>query len=52
MKQAVMTAPGKIEIHEIEVPTPGEGEVLHLYRHDFEIREMHGSIFYRRPEGK
>ena len=30
----------------------GESEVLHLYRHDFEIREMHGSIFYRRPEGK
>jgi chemotaxis protein methyltransferase CheR len=30
----------------------GEGEVLHLYRHDFEVREMQGSIFYRRPDGK
>ena len=28
MKQAVMTAPGKIEIHEVEIPSPGEGEVL------------------------
>lgn len=28
MKQAVMTEPGKIQIHEIEAPTPGEGEVL------------------------
>lgn len=28
MKQAIMTAPGKIEIRKIDVPTPGEGEVL------------------------
>ena len=28
MKQAIMTAPGKIEINQIDVPTPGEGEVL------------------------
>lgn len=28
MKQAVMTAPGEIEIHEIEMPEPGENEVL------------------------
>lgn len=28
MKQAVMTAPGKIEIHEVEAPQPGPGEVL------------------------
>ena len=28
MKQAVMTAPGKIEIHQIDPPTPGKGEVL------------------------
>lgn len=28
MKQAIMTAPGKIEIHDIEVPIPGAGEVL------------------------
>lgn len=28
MKQAVMTAPGMIEIHEIEAPEPGPGEVL------------------------
>jgi L-iditol 2-dehydrogenase len=28
MKQAIMTAPGTIEIRDIEVPTPGEGEVL------------------------
>jgi L-iditol 2-dehydrogenase len=28
MKQAVMTAPGKIMIHEIEAPQPGPGEVL------------------------
>lgn len=28
MKQAVMTAPGKIKIHEIERPQPGAGEVL------------------------
>jgi L-iditol 2-dehydrogenase len=28
MKQAVMTEPGKITIHEIEVPTPAAGEVL------------------------
>ena len=28
MKQAVMTAPGKIKIHEIEAPEPGPGEVL------------------------
>jgi chemotaxis protein methyltransferase CheR len=30
----------------------GEGEVLHLYRHDFEVKEMNGSIFYRKPDGK
>lgn len=28
MKQAVMTAPGKILIHEVEAPQPGPGEVL------------------------
>ena len=28
MKQAVMTNPGKIEIHEVPAPTPGPGEVL------------------------
>jgi L-iditol 2-dehydrogenase len=28
MKQAVMTAPGQIEIHEVAAPTPGPGEVL------------------------
>jgi L-iditol 2-dehydrogenase len=28
MKQAIMTAPGKIEIHEIEKPQPGPGQVL------------------------
>ena len=28
MKQAVMTAPGKIEIHEAAAPAPGPGEVL------------------------
>ncbi len=28
MKQAVMTAPGEIKVHEIEVPEPGENEVL------------------------
>ncbi|MCK4725059.1 MAG: alcohol dehydrogenase catalytic domain-containing protein, partial [Anaerolineales bacterium] len=28
MKQAVMTEPGKIKIHEIEEPRPGPGEVL------------------------
>jgi L-iditol 2-dehydrogenase len=28
MKQAVMTAPGEIQIHEIEAPEPGAGEVL------------------------
>ncbi len=28
MKQAVMIAPGKIEIHEIEAPRPGPGQVL------------------------
>jgi L-iditol 2-dehydrogenase len=28
IKQAVMTAPGQIEIHEIEAPAPGQGEVL------------------------
>ncbi len=28
MKQAVMTAPGEIMIHEVEAPKPGEGEVL------------------------
>ena len=28
MKQAIMTAPGKIEIHEAAVPAPGPGEVL------------------------
>jgi L-iditol 2-dehydrogenase len=28
MKQAVMTAPGKIEIHNVPVPTVGPGEVL------------------------
>jgi L-iditol 2-dehydrogenase len=28
VKQAIMTAPGKIEINDIAVPTPGEGEVL------------------------
>lgn len=30
----------------------GEGEVLHLYRHDFEVHEMRGTVFYRRPEDK
>jgi len=28
MKQAIMTAPGKIRIHEIEKPQPGPGQVL------------------------
>ena len=28
MKQAVMTAPGKIEIHYVSIPVPGPGEVL------------------------
>jgi len=28
MKQAVMTAPGEIEFHEIDAPAPGFGEVL------------------------
>ncbi len=28
MKQAVMTAPGAITIHEVEAPTPGPGQVL------------------------
>ncbi len=28
MKQAVMTAPGKIEIRNVDIPTPGPGEVL------------------------
>jgi L-iditol 2-dehydrogenase len=28
MKQAVMIAPGRIEIREVEAPTPGPGEVL------------------------
>lgn len=28
MKQAVMTAPGQIEIHDVSIPTPGPGEVL------------------------
>lgn len=28
MKQATMTAPGQIDIHEAEAPTPGPGEVL------------------------
>lgn len=28
MKQAIMTAPGEIEIHDIEAPNPGPGEVL------------------------
>ncbi len=28
MKQAVMTEPGKIKIHEVEEPKPGKGEVL------------------------
>jgi L-iditol 2-dehydrogenase len=28
MKQAVMTAPGKIELRQVDVPVPGEGEVL------------------------
>jgi len=28
MKQAIMTAPGEITIHEIEKPSPGPGEVL------------------------
>lgn len=28
MKQAVMTAPGQIKIHEVDVPVPGAGEVL------------------------
>ena len=28
MKQAVMTAPGEIMIHEVEPPKPGAGEVL------------------------
>jgi len=28
MKQAIMTAPGEIELRDIEAPVPGEGEVL------------------------
>lgn len=33
MKQAIMTAPGKIEIHEIDKPQPGPGQVLlHIRR--------------------
>jgi L-iditol 2-dehydrogenase len=28
MKQAIMTNPGQIEIHEVSVPVPGPGEVL------------------------
>ena len=28
MKQAIMTAPGKIQIQDIAAPTPGPGEVL------------------------
>ncbi len=28
MKQAIMTAPGEIEFRDIEIPIPGEGEVL------------------------
>ena len=28
MRQAVMTAPGEIEVGDVDVPTPGEGEVL------------------------
>ncbi len=28
MKQAIMTAPGKIQLQNIAVPTPGPGEVL------------------------
>ena len=28
MKQAIMTEPGKIKIHEVPAPTPGPGEVL------------------------
>lgn len=27
MKQAVMTAPGHIEVHDVPVPTPGADEV-------------------------
>lgn len=29
----------------------GEGEVLHLYKHDLEVVERGGCIFYRKPEG-
>ena len=28
MKQAIMTAPGKITIHDVAAPEPGPGEVL------------------------
>ena len=28
MKQAIMTAPGKIQLQNIAAPTPGPGEVL------------------------
>jgi 2-desacetyl-2-hydroxyethyl bacteriochlorophyllide A dehydrogenase len=28
MKQATMLAPGQIDVHEIDAPTPGQGEVL------------------------
>lgn len=29
----------------------GEGEVLHLYAHSFEVIEREKSVFYRKPEG-
>src|SRR3990172_1688819 len=29
----------------------GEGEVLHLYTHSFEVIEWEKSVFYRKPEG-
>jgi len=29
----------------------GEGEVLHLYTHSFEVIEREKSVFYRKPEG-
>jgi len=33
MKQAIMLAPGQIDLHEIQAPTPGPGEVLlHIQR--------------------
>ena len=52
MKQAIMTAPGAIEVRDVATPQPGPGQVLLRIRRGLAVLPKVLSIRYAAPAGE